>query len=217
MSTHTPQNRRAKRREDRRDTIKQAAIEVFSTKGYHGAKVSDIVERVGVAQGTFYLYFEGKQPLFGELLNDFFTLVVTTVANWEPGSLDTRDNLRTELKRVGAALTQVLDENRELTKIFFKESSAVAAEFDETIREFYDTLAAVLTTTNQTLHRRGVIPAMNHELLAYSTIGSVERVVFEYVVSQTISHISVDELVEHLVELYMTGTAEPIPFEKVSE
>ncbi len=214
MSNRTPQTRREKRREDRRDTIKQAAIEVFSSKGYHGAKVSDIVERVGVAQGTFYLYFEGKQPLFGELLNDFFTIVVTTVADWEPGSLDTRDNLRTELKRVGAALTRVLDDNTALTKIFFKESSAVAAEFDETIRDFYDTLGAVLTTTNETLHRRGVIPAMNHKLLAYSTIGSVERVVFEYVVTKALADVDLDELVEHLVELYMTGTASPIPFEK---
>ena len=59
---------REQRREDRRESIKQAAIEIFSDRGYHNAKVSDIVEQVGVAQGTFYLYYEGKQQLFGELL-----------------------------------------------------------------------------------------------------------------------------------------------------
>ena len=80
---------RRQRRQDRRAALKQAAIEVFSEKGYHSAKVSEIVEAVGVAQGTFYLYYEGKQQLFGELLNDFLSLVVQTVANWEPASLET--------------------------------------------------------------------------------------------------------------------------------
>ena len=41
---------RKNRRERRRESLKEAAIEVFSEKGYHAAKVSDIVERVGVAR-----------------------------------------------------------------------------------------------------------------------------------------------------------------------
>ncbi|MBX0312473.1 MAG: TetR/AcrR family transcriptional regulator, partial [Sulfurihydrogenibium sp.] len=41
-----------------KDKIIVAAKELFSTKGYHETKVSDIVEKAGVAQGTFYLYFK---------------------------------------------------------------------------------------------------------------------------------------------------------------
>jgi AcrR family transcriptional regulator len=38
---------------------------VFAKKGYESATVSEIVGRAGVAQGTFYLYFPGKEALAG--------------------------------------------------------------------------------------------------------------------------------------------------------
>lgn len=202
---------RNERRADRREAIKQAAIEVFSEKGYHAAKVSQIVKRVGVAQGTFYLYYEGKQQIFGELLNDFLTLVVTTVANWEPAELDSREIFREELTRVGLALTAVVQENHGLAKIFFKEALAVAPEFDAIIHDFYQTLGALLTNFNRILYERGLIKKMNFKVLSYMTIGMVERIVMEHIVTGVLSDVDAREIVEHLVIHYLDGTLSPVP------
>src|SRR5690554_6081305 len=105
------------RRDRRREELKRAVIDVFYDHGYHVAKVSDIVQQVGVAQGTFYLYFEGKQQLFGEILVDFLQLVVSTVADWEPAEIDACEVLQQELMRVGMMLTEVLLENQKLTAV----------------------------------------------------------------------------------------------------
>ena len=40
---------------------------MFRDKGYESATISDIVKRAGVAQGTFYLYFESKKGVVVEL------------------------------------------------------------------------------------------------------------------------------------------------------
>jgi AcrR family transcriptional regulator len=45
-----------------------AAAEVIGEHGYAGASVARITERAGVAQGTFYLYFDSRQNLFDQLL-----------------------------------------------------------------------------------------------------------------------------------------------------
>ncbi|MFW5967319.1 MAG: TetR/AcrR family transcriptional regulator [Persicimonas sp.] len=209
MSTSDSQSARSgrqRRREDRRAAIKEAAISVFSEHGYHAAKVSQIVEEVGVAQGTFYLYFEGKEPLFGEILNDFLNLVVETIAGWEPSALDSREALAAELRRVGLKLTDVLMENRKLTAIFFRESLAVSSEFHTLIREFYETLGAMLTNFNRILHERGLIAQMNDRVLAAMTIGMVERVIKEYVVHGQLDDVPAEELVDNLVGLYLDGT-----------
>jgi AcrR family transcriptional regulator len=50
---------------DRRTELLAAARAVFAKKGYESATVSEIVGRAGVAQGTFYLYFPGKEALAG--------------------------------------------------------------------------------------------------------------------------------------------------------
>lgn len=202
----TEQQGRKSKRDRRQDSIKEAAIGVFYEHGYHAAKVSQIVERVGVAQGTFYLYFEGKQQLFGELLSDFLELVVTTVASWEPATIDSRVVLRDELTRVGLMLTEVFLDNRELTAIFFKESLAVAPEFNELIRHTYDTLLAMLTDFNRILWRRGLIPEMNFRLLATMTVGMVERVIMEYIVYDTLAEAEPREIVEHLILHFLAGT-----------
>lgn len=50
----------------------EAGIAVFAEKGYQRTKVSDDARRAGVAQGTFYLYFDSKKSLFLSLLDEFF-------------------------------------------------------------------------------------------------------------------------------------------------
>ena len=60
---------------DRRSQLITAARAVFAKKGYEDATVSEIVGRAGVAQGTFYLYFPGKESLagaFAEILSERF-------------------------------------------------------------------------------------------------------------------------------------------------
>lgn len=50
---------------DRRRQLLSAARTVFAKKGYESATISEIVSIAGVAQGTFYLYFPGKDALAG--------------------------------------------------------------------------------------------------------------------------------------------------------
>lgn len=49
--------------QERRDEILNAAIKLFATKGYEHTSVRDIVKKVGVAQGTFYYYFQSKEEI----------------------------------------------------------------------------------------------------------------------------------------------------------
>ncbi len=48
-----------------------AAAHVFAEKGYHQAKVSDIVKAADLTQAAFYLYFSSKEAIFTELVGKF--------------------------------------------------------------------------------------------------------------------------------------------------
>ena len=47
----------------KKETLFNTAYELFTTKGILGTTVSDIVEKAGVAKGTFYLYFKDKYDI----------------------------------------------------------------------------------------------------------------------------------------------------------
>jgi len=57
-------------RERKRGAILRAAVEVFAERGYSGARVREVAERAGVADGTVYLYFEGKEDLLVSLFEE---------------------------------------------------------------------------------------------------------------------------------------------------
>src|SRR5687767_16007368 len=48
---------------DKRDALLRAAIETFAARGFFNAQVADVARTAGVAAGTVYLYFRGKDDL----------------------------------------------------------------------------------------------------------------------------------------------------------
>jgi TetR/AcrR family fatty acid metabolism transcriptional regulator len=69
MNIHSvmPLNAIARRAEPppgpKRDAILRAAIDVFAERGFFNAQVADVARAAGVAAGTVYLYFKGKDDL----------------------------------------------------------------------------------------------------------------------------------------------------------
>ena len=49
---------------DKKQALKTAAYDVFSKKGYKEAGISEIAKRAGVAVGSFYNYYSGKEAIF---------------------------------------------------------------------------------------------------------------------------------------------------------
>ena len=59
-----PRGQRTRRR------LLDAGAEVFAAKGFHAARVDDIVKAAEGSHGTFYLYFASKEELFEQLVAD---------------------------------------------------------------------------------------------------------------------------------------------------
>jgi len=78
-----------------------AAMEVFDRRGYHAARVDDIVKVANTSHGTFYLYFANKEDLFRALLADVSAEMNALARTLGPvgSGVDGRDELREWLSR----------------------------------------------------------------------------------------------------------------------
>jgi AcrR family transcriptional regulator len=56
---------------DTKERIKQAALKLFSTKGFLGATTKEIAKEARVAEVTLFRYFSSKENLFEEVLRDY--------------------------------------------------------------------------------------------------------------------------------------------------
>ena len=71
------ENNRARRTaQEKREKILDAAIELFSQKGYESTKISDITDALRMGKGTFYVYFKNKEELFIECIDRLTTIIV---------------------------------------------------------------------------------------------------------------------------------------------
>lgn len=52
----------------KKEALFNTAYELFTTKGLNSTAISDIVQRAGVAKGTFYLYFKDKYDIKNKLV-----------------------------------------------------------------------------------------------------------------------------------------------------
>src|SRR5207253_8385842 len=65
-----------------------AAMVVFERRGYHAARVDDIVKVARTSHGTFYLYFSNKEDLFRALLADVTEEVIALSDTLGPVTTD---------------------------------------------------------------------------------------------------------------------------------
>ena len=60
-------------KKERQSQIMEAAMKVFTKKGYSSARMDDIVEESGLSKGAIYHHFEGKKDVFLALIGHWET------------------------------------------------------------------------------------------------------------------------------------------------
>lgn len=57
------------KKEARKQELLQVAYELFLSRGYEAVSVEDIIEKAGIAKGTYYYYFKSKEETLEEVLD----------------------------------------------------------------------------------------------------------------------------------------------------
>lgn len=127
---------------DKREAILRAGIKVFAAKGFFNSKVADVAKEAGVADGTVYLYFKGKDDIlhsiFDRAMAEFIAEGRRELAKLDDPARQLAKIADVHLSRLGAdrSLAVVFQiELRGSTKFMEAFSAAAFAEYLEIIRK----------------------------------------------------------------------------------
>ena len=164
----------------------EKAIELFSIHGYHETKISDIVKAANLTQPTFYLYFQSKDKVFNDLNEEFKNnLLNIFIGKLEEMKTNEKHPMRIIQESFENAF-RYFYENPNLTKIGFYEAP--------TANELKDQIAGLIGLM---LHNNDKLNTeVEIETLAYSIIGTIERLTLKYILTNQITpeHLSKDVL-----------------------
>lgn len=58
-----------KKGEKRKKELLETAYELFTVKGYENTSVDEIIDKAGIAKGTYYYYFSSKEQMLEEVID----------------------------------------------------------------------------------------------------------------------------------------------------
>ena len=190
--------------QDKRRRILEAAVSVFARKGYFGARVSDVAKKAGVADGTIYLYFRGKEDVLVRLFDEVMAEHVAKAREAVHALASAPDRLLAIAERHLA----VLGENRDLAAVFqveLRQSTRFMERFTASwLRDYFELLDEVIEEGQ----RDGTLRAdVNRKIAAKMLFGALDETVTSWLLSE--KKYRLEDLAAPVVDLFLRGAAVP--------
>jgi AcrR family transcriptional regulator len=171
--------------EHRMSRILDAALDVFSRKGYRDSAVDDIAEASETSKGGVYFHFPNKQAIFLALLDRMADLLLSRAAKAMEAESDWP-------KKGDAALATMLHTfagHRNLTRLFLVEALGAGREFNYKILEMHASFTDLIKKYLDEGVAGGYIPPLDTRIASIAWFGAVNEVVTRWVLDETGSNL----------------------------
>lgn len=189
---------------DKRDAILRAAIDTFAARGFFNAQVADVARAAGVAAGTVYLYFRGKDDL---LISIFERTMKEAIAEGRR-SVDAIDDHVERLREIARRHLDRMGRNRALAVVFqveLRQSTKFMERFSAThLREYLGIIRDVIADGQAAgVFRRDVNPTLAAKLF----FGMVDEMATNWILSKR--RYSLVSEADAIVDLFVGGLGAP--------
>lgn len=189
--------------EDTRERILEAALKLFSEKGYLGATTKEIAMASGISEVTLFRHFQTKENLFISVLEHYSFLPKLKELSKDLLVMPLEEALKTLAK----AFLQTLKSRRDLIRIMLAE----LPRYPEIVKESYQkTIEKIIQEISQYFEKlqreRKIKSSISSNLLARAFLG----LFFSYFHAEEIKGLnfknqSEEEIIDNYVKIFLYG------------
>ena len=186
---------------DKHSKIIDAAIKVFSRKGFYNARISDIAKEAQVADGTIYLYFNNKYDILISLFEEEIGKIILEVKLLIEQESDPREMLRIFAHHH----LRMMEEKRELAEVLqmeLRQCNKFMREYRNTkFIEYVDIVSATVRKGMEMgLFRADVMPGV----FKRAFFGALDETARLWVLSPDHSY-TIDEAAAQISAIFLEG------------
>ncbi|GAB6166565.1 hypothetical protein JCM19992_25650 [Thermostilla marina] len=181
-----------------KDGIADAAIEVLKQHGYDGLTMDRVAEAAGVAKGSIYNYFSGKQDLVTHIFDRIIEPAMTRgdrIAGSEQSALE-------KLKATLRMWFDLFAEHRGLFDFLFRQSEVREICFSARRKRDRRTIDRIAGILRQGIEE-GVVRALDAETAAELLIGATNFLIERQL--DTGVRRDGEECVQHILDTFLRG------------
>ena len=171
-----PQQVRARARQQR---ILDAALRVFSRRGYRDASVDEIAGESRTSKGGVYFHFPGKEAIFLHLLDRTATHLLDKIET----AIAAHDEPIAKADAAMLAVLRTFAGHRALARLFMVEALGAGPEFRRRMAEVRSEFAAVIQHHLDDAVAQGIIEPIDTEIAGRAWFGALNGVITCWVLS----------------------------------
>jgi TetR/AcrR family fatty acid metabolism transcriptional regulator len=187
--------------ENKHQKILQAAIKVFSEKGFYNSRVSEIAKEANVADGTIYLYFKNKDDILISLFEEEFGKVVRNMR----AELSREKDALQKIKRFAITHLSIVSHHPHLAEVMgveVRQSTKFMKEYvNQPFIEYLNIIRSVVIEGQEKgLLRRDLTPGVMKRAL----FGALDEMARYWVLSTKKKH-GIDEAALQISDIFIRG------------
>jgi TetR/AcrR family transcriptional regulator, fatty acid metabolism regulator protein len=196
---------------DKREAILRAATRVFARNGFFQSQVADVARVAGVAAGTVYLYFHGKD----DLLVSIFERTMREAIDEARTALDGVGGVRERLLRIAQLHLDRLGRDRDLAIVFqveLRQSTKFMERFSATyVQDYLKLIRETISAGQQDGTFRANVSATTATKMFF---GALDEMATNWIISKR--KYALAPLATEVVDLFVNGVANPPRHERRS-
>lgn len=160
-----------------RERILDAALELFSAKGFYDTRLDEIAAEASASKGSIYFHFPNKEKLFIALVDQFADLIERRAK--EAIAQETKG-----IRRVQAALEAVLEtfsKYRRPAKLLLVQAVGLGSVFERKRVEFNDRFVLIIKIYLDEAVADGAILPVNTAIVSHAWMGAIYNIMIQWV------------------------------------
>ncbi|MCB1191630.1 MAG: TetR/AcrR family transcriptional regulator [Leptospiraceae bacterium] len=167
---------------EKQKRILEVSIEIFYNKGYANTPVRDIIDASGFGTSTFYRYFQNKEEILKQLLENFFLKIFHNINTF---TIE-REDFYQDFIEIKQVIMQTFIQNPKLSELYSR-SAGTSRLIDECLKSFDDKFLLFYQNQVQYGMDEGFFRAAPTLPIAISTLATIKYVAYKWSVVKEIS------------------------------
>jgi AcrR family transcriptional regulator len=161
------------KKDAKRTAMMQAAVEIFSERGYQSATIRDIVKEADVSIGTFYFYFPDKETLFVHLYQETADFLIHTLQQ----AANSRTQFPQQVKAILQAYVSIAIFEPAVVELLLVAGVGTVPALTSSSAAFREKLIQIWQRPLSEALKKGQVPDQNERRTAEGLSGAIDQVI----------------------------------------
>lgn len=193
------------RRAERRERLLEAALDEFTSRGYHRTKIADLCARAGVSTRNFYEKFASKEALLLELHAHINTVAMKRMLPVleSLADADALTRITTLLDSFVAAVTS----DPRYPRLNYVEAPGISQAMERQHRDWFNRYTDFIESECDRAAAAGLAPVRNYRLTAIALVGAMTGILREWQAHEP--PLPAAEIAEEIRQVFIAAITRP--------